>query len=136
MSGGSLNYFYSDLEDHAGDFKDKELDDLVKDLAHLFYEREWYLSGDTNEGSWREARDRFKAKWFTQTGRQERIEKYLDEIRTEVLDGLGLYDGYCQNCEHWAQCEDEGYSKYGKCEFYKDCLMHRSEKCDQFKKRN
>jgi len=35
MSGGSLNYFYSQLEDHVGDFDDRELDDLVKDLAKL-----------------------------------------------------------------------------------------------------
>ena len=46
MSGGSLNYFYSELEGHAGDFRDKELDDLVRDLAHLFHEREWFLSSD------------------------------------------------------------------------------------------
>lgn len=25
MSGGSLNYFYCQLEDHVGDFGDKEL---------------------------------------------------------------------------------------------------------------
>ena len=135
MSGGSLNYFYSELEGHAGDFRDKELDDLVRDLAHLFHEREWFLSSDTNEGNWREARDQFKAKWFAPTGRQERIEKYLDEIRTEVLDSLGLYDGYCWNCEHWTRCMDENYSKYGRCEFHEGCLMHRSEKCEKFKKR-
>lgn len=51
MSGGSLNYFYSQVEDHVGDFGDRELDDLVKDLAQLFHDREWFLSSDTNEGS-------------------------------------------------------------------------------------
>ena len=45
MSGGSLDYFYSQLNDHVGDFKDRELDELVSDLAELFHDREWYLSG-------------------------------------------------------------------------------------------
>ena len=47
MSGGHLNYFCHSLEEHIGDFGDRELDDLVKDLAELFHDREWYLSGDT-----------------------------------------------------------------------------------------
>ena len=37
MSGGSLDYFSCQLEDHVGDFGDKELDELVKDLAALFH---------------------------------------------------------------------------------------------------
>lgn len=64
MSGGSLYYFYCDLEDHAGDFDDPELDDLVTDLAKLFHDREWYLSGDTSIKRWIESRDEFKKKWF------------------------------------------------------------------------
>lgn len=35
MSGGSLDYFYTMLQDHVGDFGDKELDELVADLAEL-----------------------------------------------------------------------------------------------------
>ena len=80
MSGGSLNYFYCNLQDHIGDFGDKELDDLVADLAELFHEREWYLSCDSGKGDWVEARDAFKNKWFTKIGRQKRIEKYLKEF--------------------------------------------------------
>jgi len=96
MSGGSLNYFFTSLQDHVGDFSDKELDDLVSDLAELFKDREWYLSGDTGDGTWAEARDEFKAKWFTEHGRQQRIEKYLADA----------YDGFpaqvtiknCRDC--------------------------------------
>ena len=40
MSGGSLNYFYIELEEHAGDLGDKELNNLVMDLARLFHDRE------------------------------------------------------------------------------------------------
>lgn len=131
MSGGSLNYFYCDLEGHVGDFEDKELDDLVRDLAKLFHDREWFLSSDTCEGSWIEARDNFKTKWFTPDSRSERVKKYLDEIRDEVLDAFGLSDKYCKNCKNWTPEEKEN-SIYGNCCFHKSCLMHRSEKCDRF----
>lgn len=134
MSGGSLNYFYSDMEDHVGDFDDMELDDLVRDLAKLFHDREWYLSADTNEGSWREARDSFKKKWFKGKSRQERIEKYLSDLKDQVFDSLGLSKAYCKNCEHWKPETEEG-SEYGDCDEMGSCLMHRSEKCEKFTER-
>lgn len=134
MSGGSLNYFYCELESHIGDFEDKELDDLVKDLAQLFHAREWYLSSDTCEGSWNEARDAFKEKWFKDGARKDRIEKYLTDLKKEVLCSLGLSKEYCQNCKHWEK-ENSSDSKYGNCEFHTTCLMHRSETCERFEKR-
>ena len=88
MSGGSLDYFYCQLNDHIGDFKDKELDDLVADLADLFHDREWYLSSDIGEGEWNEARDKFKQKWFGEGARAERIEQYLDEVKSNITNGL------------------------------------------------
>ena len=132
MSGGSLNYFYSEMESHIGDFGDKELDDLVKDLADLFYAREWFLSSDTCEGNWVEARDAFKEKWFSTCGREKRIETYLDELRTDVLKSFGLSDKYCINCVHWS---DEDEPPYGVCDITEGCLMHRHECCEQFKRR-
>ena len=135
MSGGHLNYFYCDLEGHVGDFGDKELDDLVRDLAKLFKDREWFLSSDTSQGSWNEARDAFKAKWFADGARADRIEKYLDEMKKEIYESFGISKAYCKNCIHWTQCEKENYEVYGSCEFEKNCLMHRSETCDKFEKR-
>lgn len=136
MSGGHLNYFYSDLEDHVGDFGDMELDDLVKDLANLFYEREWFLSGDTCEGRWNEARDAFKKKWFTSAGRRDRIVKYLDSLKENVLHSLGLSNKYCQNCSHWTASKEDDFP-YGDCDITNGCLMHRSETCDKYQeKRN
>lgn len=131
MSGGSLGYFYNDLKSHIGDFGDKELDELVKDLAELFHDREWYLSSDIGKGSWIEARDNFKTKWFTPDSRSERVKKYLDEIRDDVLDAFGLSDKYCKNCKHWTPEEKEG-SIYGKCSYKKHCIMHRNESCEKF----
>ena len=134
MSGGSLNYFYSSLQDHAGDFGDKELNELVRDLADLFHDREWYLSSDTCEGDWNEARDAFKEKWFTAHGRADRIEKYLVEFTDEVRQTFGISNKYCQTCAHWKK--EERNVRYGKCEFEKHCLMHRSECCEKWEKKD
>ena len=134
MSGGRLNYFYGELKDHVGDFNDKELDDLVCDLAQLFHDREWFLSGDTCEGHWVEARDAFKAKWFGPNSRAERIETYMNEIKAEVFDQFGISDRYCYNCTHWTQDKRDNYEKYGKCDLIKTCLMHRHESCEKFNK--
>lgn len=132
MSGGSLDYFYCQLNDHVGDFRDKELDELVKDLADLFHDREWFLSGDTGEGDWNEARDAFKAKWFTESGRLKRVEKYLAEISAEVRRSFGLSREYCENCEHWTAKGGSYEGKYGDCEFHKKVLMHRKDTCDKW----
>lgn len=131
MSGGSLDYFYSLLEEHVGDFGDRELDELVKDLARLFHDREWYLSSDTCEGSWNEARDAFKKKWFSEGARAERIEKYLNDLKEEFLKSFGLSNKYCKNCEFWIKTEED--FPYGRCKNVKGCLMHQYESCENFK---
>ena len=133
MSGGSLDYFYCQLEDHVGDFKDLELDNLVKDLAALFHDREWYLSGDTSEGNWNEAIDKFKKRWFTDHGRQERIEQYLAEFAQEIRRSFGMGE-YCRDCKHWTLGKNE--SKYGRCEFIKGCMIHECDSvCNKYEKR-
>ena len=133
MSGGSLDYFFSSLEDHIGDFGDKELDELVKDLAQLFHDREWFLSCDTSAGDWNEARDAFKAKWFTELGRQERIEKYLADFVEEVRRSFGISTRYCKNCNNWTETVYDG--KYVKCKYHTTCIMHRSETCEKWEER-
>lgn len=130
MSGGSLDYFYVELHQHSRDFGDKELDELVADLADLFHDREWYLSGDTGEGSWKEARDAFKAKWFSEHGRQERIEKYLTEFANEVRESFGISKARCRYCKHFTPEIEQG--EYGRCDYEKHCLIHRSEWCGKF----
>lgn len=133
MSGGSLNYFYCTLQDHVGDFGDKELDALVADLAELFHDREWFLSADTGRGSWREARDAFKAKWFTEHGRQERIEQYLLEFNDEIREAFGIKQTYCKTCKHWDQQGDD--SCYGDCEIKKSRLWHSYDDCEKWEKK-
>lgn len=133
MSGGSLNYFYCQLEDHIGDFGDRELDGLVHDLAELFHDRECYLSGDTGPGDWNEARDAFKAKWFTREGRKKRIDRYLTEAVEEMRKSIGISEKYCSTCRHYTP--NGGESHYGKCEYVSGCLMHRSEDCEKWEKK-
>lgn len=128
MSGGSLDYFYNRLEEHVGDFDDKELDELVKDLAQLFHDREWYLSCDYGQGQWNESRDKFKEKWFSEGAREERINKYLEEIKQELLCSFGIDKRYCQTCQHW----DEESDNYGKCKFANGHLDHKCDSCERW----
>jgi hypothetical protein len=133
MSGGSLDYFYCALKDHVGDFRDKELDDLVSDLAQLFHDREWYLSGDTGAGKWNEARDTFKKKWFSESARRERIEKYLADFTEEIRQSFGISERYCENCAHWTR--DKNATKYGDCSEEKRCRFHEKDTCGKWEKR-
>ena len=134
MSGGSLDYFYCELQEHIGDFGDRELDELVKDLAHLFHDREWYTSGDYCKGEWEEAKDKFKQKWFTDVGRQQRIEKAFEETKTELLRSFGFEPKYCKDCKYWSA--EENSEKYGNCKNHTGCLFHRCETCGMWEKKN
>ena len=131
MSGGSLNYFYAILEEHVGDFGDKELDELVSDLAELFHDREWYLSSDTGVGDWNEARDAFKSKWFKEGARQERIEKYLAEFAEEMRKTFGISEKYCKACKHWSP-ETKYDGMYSRCDCIKGRITHRCESCEKW----
>jgi hypothetical protein len=133
MSGGSLGYFCYNLADHENDLGDKELNELVHDLAQLFHDREWYLSADTGVGDWNESRDKFKQKWFTEIGRRERIENYLAALSEEIRQSFGMSRKYCKFCSHWTQEKKE--SKYGRCENSKNCLLHRSDGCNMWEQK-
>lgn len=136
LSGGSLNYFYAELEEHVGDFDDKELDSLVSDLAKLFHDREWCLSGDTGKGDWVESKLAFKRKWFTSQGQQDRIEQYLREFTDEIRETFLLKAEYCQKCEHWTPAKEyNDPRKYGRCKYVKGCVMHRYESCEKYKRK-
>ena len=128
MSGGSLDYFYITLEDHETDFDDKELNELVHDLAQLFHDREWFLSGDYGAGTWNKARDDFKKKWFSEHGRLERIEKYIEEFSDEIRKTFGMSNKYCKNCLHWSASDPP----YGNCKYGTSCLFHGYDSCEKW----
>ena len=131
MSGGSLDYFYNQLIDHVGDFDDVELDELIKDLSNLFKAREWYLSGDTGLGTWREERDKFKSKWFTEHGRNDRINSMITKMADKMRDALGVKESYCETCMNWTG--DTEF--YGRCKKTKNVYFHRREDCDKWEQK-
>ena len=93
MSGGSHNYIYCRIEnDLVGQMEDKELNDLMKDIATLARHLEWYHSNDTSRNDYRETVRKFKDKWFKQS-REERLKKYIEEslqkTREELLNMIG-----------------------------------------------
>lgn len=134
MSGGSMNYFYLGLEEHQNRLGDRELNDLVHDLAKVFHDREWFESGDISEGEYNKTVMDFKDKWFTDGGTNERREKYIQDAIEELRNDLCMSLSYCKDCAKWTRHEQ--YENYGKCEKEKTCLTHGYERpCPDFKKR-
>ena len=89
MSGGSLDYFCYSLENHADDFGDKELKALVHDLAELYHDREWYLSGDTGLKNWIASKAKFKKKWLS-GGTDKILKGVLTEYIREMMEAYGI----------------------------------------------
>lgn len=127
MSGGALDYFFSAVRDHANDFADRELNDLVKDLSALWHDREWFLSGDTSEGFWNEALMAFKGKWFSHDGAKQRTEQYVKEAVNDLLLELGMPYEMCGNCK-WFRREQEPYGQCVEPSEDRKWLEHRAEK--------
>ena len=88
MSGGGRDYVYIRIEDDlAGKMYDAELDDLMKDIATLAHDVEWYDSGDICEETYRKSVAEFKKKWFD-TDRTDRLIGYVDTKLDEVKRDL------------------------------------------------
>jgi hypothetical protein len=91
MSGGAYEYKYYVLSEYyEGKMYDTELNGMIKDLANLLYELEWWRSGDTNERDYRKCVRDFKAKWMHQSEDDVR-DKYIaalqekcDELKEEL----------------------------------------------------
>ena len=93
MSGGSMDYAFYHLNDMADYVKDKEIKDLLTDLAELMHDLEWWDSGDCSEATYNETLRNFKAKWFGDN-RNYRLEHYintsLDNMKIEIGRLLGV----------------------------------------------
>ena len=93
MSGGSYSYIYIKLlEECEGRMYDDEMNDMIKDLADVLHDLEWWQSGDRSESQYRETLMKFKAKWF-KGDRQERLKGYIDEqigiVRSQLYSLIG-----------------------------------------------
>lgn len=93
MSGGSMNYLCYQVEEQADYMGDRELIALVKDVAKLLHDREWYISGDYGEDTWQRCAREFKEKWF-KSSREERLKSMIEEIfaaaKKESMELIGL----------------------------------------------
>lgn len=93
MSGGSHNYICFRIEeDLVGKMHDRELDDLMADVAKLAHAVEWMDSGDTYEETYRKEVSAFKEKWFGRL-RYDRLKDYIDDavynLKTELYTMIG-----------------------------------------------
>lgn len=52
MSGGSMDYVCFKIENAAGYVSDKEVKDLLMDIAELLHDLEWYDSGDYSKDTY------------------------------------------------------------------------------------
>lgn len=100
MSGGSLNYLSYHFDDlfnytpHYGEeghklsqkarkfnpMEDKEVSELVWDVACLLHSLEWYQSSDISEEKYREDLQWFKNKWLGVTG-NDVVERYKQDLK-------------------------------------------------------
>lgn len=83
MSGGSMNYLCYRIEEEADRMGDRELIALMKDVATLMHDREWYLSGDICVETWEKSAAAFKKKWFG-SSRMSRLKGFIEEAFEEA----------------------------------------------------
>ena len=83
MSGGYLDYICFKLENITDRIDDREIKELVKDLADLLHDYEWWQSGDYSSDFYDKKLKEFKAKWFGDN-RNERLKDYLNTILDEA----------------------------------------------------
>lgn len=77
MSGGSMDYLYSRIEEYADKLDDPEMQDMARDFARVCHDAEWWQSADSSEALYRKAVERFKRKWFG-GGRDLRLSQYVE----------------------------------------------------------
>ena len=93
MSGGSKGYVYGMIEEYlCGQMYDDEINDLMKDVAKLAHDVEWYTSCDYGEDTYRESVLSFKEKWF-KAPREERLKGYIDNAINKLKKELYMLIG-------------------------------------------
>ena len=93
MSGGSYDYIYSRLLSQCdGCMYDEEMNDMIRDLAEVLHDLEWWKSGDISEWVYRQTLAKFKEKWF-EKDRCDRLKGYIDEqigiVKRELYAMIG-----------------------------------------------
>ena len=78
MSDGIMDSVWSYIERASEQARDTEIKDLLKDLAKVLHDEEWYYSGDCGKEKYLETLCQFKEKWF-KNNRTERLIEYVDD---------------------------------------------------------
>ena len=73
-----MDYLCYKMENAIELIDDKEIRDLMKDLAEVMHDLEWATSGDYGMGTYQETLSKFKEKWFS-GNRNERLKDYIKE---------------------------------------------------------
>lgn len=105
MSGGSLNYLSDKIEDELFDcnvdvdyinicddvdgrkarkmnpMHDRELSELMFDVACLLHALEWYKDCDIGEKTYIDCVNKFKKKWMNRT-KKDRLNSYLEDLKS------------------------------------------------------
>lgn len=88
MSGGSHNYICYQIEEYlVGQMEDRELNDLIQDIAELAHDLEWYHSSDIGRDDYLKSVRKFKEKWFKES-RTDRLKEYVDKAIQELKEDL------------------------------------------------
>ena len=87
MSGGHFDYTDSQAKSEifgwtdkpTNVFEDREISELIFDVFDLIHDYDWYVSGDTDENDWLQAKRAFKAKWL-HSQPEERTKAIIDAV--------------------------------------------------------
>lgn len=71
---------------------DREVSELLYDMACLLHSAEWYKSGDNCEETYKEHLKQFKKKWFKRTG-EDRMQAYKDDLKAYYETLMDEMDG-------------------------------------------
>ena len=95
MSGGSMDYVYIQVNEAARMTHDPEFAEMLRDVAKVLHDEEWWISADTCKETYLEELAEFKAKWFC-GDRTERLKGYIDKemgrMRGELYALIGVQE--------------------------------------------
>lgn len=95
MSGGHFSYTDSQAKSEifgwtdkpTNVFEDREISELIFDVFDLIHDYDWYVSGDTDENDWLQAKRAFKAKWL-HSQPEERTKAIIDAVIDDARQEL------------------------------------------------
>lgn len=111
MSGGHFDYTDSQAKSEifgwtdkpTNVFEDREISELIFDVFDLIHDYDWYVSGDTDENDWLQAKRAFKAKWLRSPSEERTkaiIDAVIDDARKELYKTfLSCKDGTSKDLE-------------------------------------